>query len=82
MSKCHMKADFTSRKSFTSLLIILPANMQRGNNPLGHLPSSLLLEEQALLGNAKLGRQSVGVTAVFAQEQQRLCPTTSAQGSK
>lgn len=82
MSKCHVKADFTSRKNFTSLLIILHANMQRGNNPLGHLPSSLLLEEHALLGNAKSGRQSVGVIAVFVQEHQRLCPTMSAWGSK
>lgn len=53
MSKYHVKAEFTSRKSFTSLLIVLPANMQRGNNPSGHLPSSQLLEEHALLGNAK-----------------------------
>lgn len=72
MSKCHVKADFTPRENFTSLLIILPANMQRYNNPLGHLPSSLLLEEHELLGNAKSGRQSVGAMAVSAQEQQRL----------
>lgn len=81
-SKCHVKADFTSRKNFTSPLIILAVNMQRGNNPLGHLPCSLLLEEHALLGIAKSGRPSVGVIAVFVQEQQRLCPTMSAWGSK
>lgn len=81
-SKCPVKTDLTPRKDFTSLLIILPANMQRGSNPLGHLPRSLLLEEYALLGNAKSGRQSAGVIAVFVQEQQRLCPTMSAWGSK
>lgn len=75
-SRLHFKEEFHKPVNYSA------CKHAEGQQPLGHLPSSLLLEEQALLGNAKLGRQSVGVTAVFAQEQQRLCPTTSAQGSK
>lgn len=39
MSKSHTKADFTSRKCFVSLLIILHANMQSNKNHLNHLNS-------------------------------------------
>lgn len=65
MSKCCMRADFISRKHFTSLLIIPHANTQRGNNHLGNLPNSLVTRRTCTLGNTKLGRQSVGVTTVF-----------------
>ena len=65
MSKCRMKADFISTKRFTSLLIILHANMRRGNNHLGNLPNSPVARRTCTLGNAKLGRQSVGISAVF-----------------
>lgn len=39
MSKSHTKADFTSRKCFVNLLIILHANMQSNKNHLNHLNS-------------------------------------------
>jgi len=60
-----MKADFIPRKHFTSLLIILCAKTQRGNNHLGNLPNSAVTRRTCNLGDAKLGRQSVGITTVL-----------------